>query len=287
MKKFVLISIAFFMVTLLPQEKAEAQVLDGIYVKEHVPARRAASYKPLREADVMYSKRIWRLIDLHEKINHPLYYPTTPIGSRMSLIDLLLWGINTEGLAAYSSDDDRFTQPISRTQIEEQFGAVEKLITYQDENGNDISKTIKEEIRSSQVKQYLLKEEWFFDKQHSIMDVRIIGMSPIRFYTPDAGGEEIDAAALQERRSMVFWIYFPEARRVLANHEVFNENNDAERRTFDDIFFKRKFSSYITQESNVLDDRRIAEYSIGMKSLMEAETIKKRMKDYEQDLWNY
>ncbi len=282
MKKLLLIPIACLLMVLMPSKQVDAQVLDGIYVKEHVPARKPVGYKFLREADVMWSKRIWRMVDLHEKINHPLYYPTTPIGDRLSLIDLFLWGIKTEGLAAYSDEDDRFTQPIGRTQIEQKFGAVEKTITYQDENGNDISKTIKEEVTSSQVKQYILKEEWFFDKQHSYMDVRIIGVSPVRFYTPD---DEI--GGMEERRTKVFWIYFPDARRILANHEVYNQNNDVATLTYDDIFFKRKFGSYIIQEANVQDDRGIRDYSIGMQSLREAERIKKRMSDYEQDLWHY
>ena len=62
---------------------------DGVYVKENTRTRRAIPYTHLREADVMWSKRIWRVIDLREKINHPLYYPTTPILDRKSLYDVI------------------------------------------------------------------------------------------------------------------------------------------------------------------------------------------------------
>jgi hypothetical protein len=86
---------------------------------------------------------------------------------------------------------------------------------------------------------------------------------------------------------MAFGIYFPEVRRILADHEVFNNNNDAERRTFDDIFFKRYFNSFIVKVSNVYDDRSIQEYSLGIQSLLEAEALKKQITDYEQDLWEY
>lgn len=284
MKKYLVIPVIMLALLLTDNKTVNAQVLDGIYVKEHVPARKPAPYKFLREGDVMWTKRIWRVIDLREKINHPLYYPKTRIGDRMSLIDLMLWGINTEGITPYSVDDDRFTQPITRSQIEVAFGAVEETISYTDENGNEVTKKIKQEINSSEIKQYILKEDWFFDRQHSIMDVRIIGICPVRFYTKE------DQAAVGEaevRISPVFWIYFPEARRIFANHEVFNEFNDAERRTFDDVFFKRKFNSYIMRETNVHDDRGIAEYTMGIQSLLEAERIKKRITDYEQDLWNY
>jgi len=284
MKKYILVSVLVaFMCT--NNTETTAQVLDGIYVKEHVPARKQIPYKFLREGDVMWSKRVWRVIDLNEKINHPLYYPTTRIGDRMSLIDLMLWGINTEGITPYATEDDRFTQPITRAQIDVAFGAGPQTITYKNESGEDVEQEINNEINSSQIKQYILKEDWFFDRQHSIMDVRIIGICPVRFFTKDdqaaAGGDA------EQRIVPVFWIYFPEARRILANHEVFNENNDAERRTYDDIFFKRKFNSFIVRETNVHDDREISKYSVGLQSLLKGEEIKQVITDYEQDLWNY
>lgn len=285
MKKLLIVSFILFAFVFVSETNVNAQVLDGIYEKENVPSRRPAPYKFLRESDVMWQKRIWRVIDYREKINHKLYYPTTRIGDRMSLIDLLLWGINTEGLTAYGTDDDRFTQPITRTQIEEAFGATEQTIEYQDENGNMVSQKIKNEIVSSDIKQLLLKEDWYFDKQHSMMEVRIIGICPIRFYTKD---DEMGVDGEAEiRKSPVFWIYFPEARRILANHEVFNEYNDSERRTFDDIFFKRFFNSFIIRETNVYDDRGIQDYSLGIQTLLEAEKIKKKIADIEQDLWEY
>jgi gliding motility associated protien GldN len=287
MKKLLLLPVLWIVCLLLVGSNVNGQVLDGIYAKEHVPSRKPIPYKFLREADVMWTKRVWRVIDLREKINHALYYPTARIGDRMSLIDLLLWGINTEGLTAYNTDNDQFSQPLGRAQIETNFGAVEKPITYTDENGVEQTKTIKGEIVSSEIKQYWLKEDWFFDRQHSSMDVRIVGISPIRFYVKDDQGGTDAGLEPDMRKAMVFWIYFPEARRILANHEVFNEFNDAERRTYDDIFFKRKFNSYIIKISNVYDDRAISEYSLGIQSLLESETLKKTIADYEQDLWEY
>ena len=281
MKQYILISVIFAALFLTANIKSDAQVLDGIYVKEHVPARKPIPYKYLREADVMWSKRIWRIIDLREKINQPLYFPTSRIGDRMSLIDLLIWGIETEGLTPYSPDDDRFTQPIGMTQIDVAFGAGQKSNTYIDENGVEQEAIIVEEKTTSEVKQYIVKEDWFFDKQYSTMGVRIIGLCPVRFYVKD------DMPDGETRRAQVFWIYFPEARRILANHEVFNEFNDAERRTFDDIFFKRKFNSFIVRETNVYDDRGIGEYTRGEESILEGEKIKRKITDYEQDLWNY
>ncbi len=281
MKKLFLIPV--ILVGLLFQfGTAEAQVLDDINVPDHIPNRKPIPYKFLRESDVMYKKCVWRVIDLREKINLNLYYPTTKINDRYSLIDLLIYGINQEGITPYNTDDDRFSQSMSRAQIEEVFGAGEKSQTYIDENGDEQVQTYHQDINTSEVKQYWLKEYWFFDNQHSTMDVRILGLCPIRFFIKDSDGEDAEP-----RKSQVFWVYFPDVRRILANHEVFNNNNDAERRTFDDIFFKRYFSSFIVKVSNVYDDRAISEYSMGIQSLLEADKFKNQINDYEQDLWEY
>ena len=277
---FILICSLFVVVKTTP---VKAQVLDGVYEKEHVPSRRPVHYYNLRESDVMWKKRIWRIIDLREKINHPLYFPTERIGDRMSLINLLLWGINNEGITPYETIDDRFLVPMTRAQIDEAFDAGETVTMIQDaETGELTEQTITKEKNFSEIKQYMLKEDWFFDNQRSVMDARIIGICPIRLYYKE---EDIDQTELQKKK--VFWIYFPEARRILANHEVFNPFNDAERKTFDDIFFKRLFNSYTSQESNVYDDRTIDEFSVGLEALQEAEKIRYELFKMEVDLWAY
>ncbi|NOZ46798.1 MAG: gliding motility protein GldN [Chlorobi bacterium] len=284
MKKFVIFILISSLFIVVKTKSTNAQVLDGVYDKEHIPSRKPVKYYNLREADVMWKKRIWRIIDLREKINQPLYFPTEKIGDRMSLIDLLLWGINNEGITPYEAKyDDRFLVPMTRAQIDEAFGAGSKTVTIQDaETGEMVEKTEQIEKNTSEVKQYMLKEDWFFDNQRSVMDVRILGICPIREYYND---DDIDQTDMQ--RSKVFWIYFPEARRILANHEVFNPFNDAERKTFDDIFFKRMFNSYTSAESNVYNNRTITEYNVGLNALLEAQKIKNDLFKMEVDLWEY
>ena len=91
-------------------------VLDGVYVQEHIPTKRVIQYPHLREADVMWSKRVWRTIDLREKINHPLYYPEEPLADRMSLFDVIRYGVFEEGsLTIYdltADFDDKFRFPV-------------------------------------------------------------------------------------------------------------------------------------------------------------------------------
>ena len=283
MKKVLVFSLLFVVIGITNPTTIKAQVLDGIYEKEHAPSRKPVPYTNLREADVMWSTTMWRLIDLREKINHPLYYPSEDINDRMSMINLLLWGVNNEGITPYDPVDDRFTAPMTRADIDAKFDALDDTIMTPDPvTGEMVQQVIEGDKTTSQVKKYLLKEVWFYDKQKSVMEVRIVGICPIRVYVKGDG-----AQADETRESKVFWIYFPEARRVLANHEVFNRFNDAERKTFDDIFFKRRFNSFIVQESNVYEDRLVADYRIGLQALLEAEKIKDKIFKFEHDLWEF
>ncbi len=271
-------------------QKKESLVLDGIYVREAVPQRIPVPYPYLREADMMFTKRVWRIIDLREKINHPLYYPTIRLQDRISFVQRLVDAIKYNEISAYDpTPDDEFTTLLSYNQVLTNLDALDKTKIQQSLiTGLDTTVTIKGDINWKQIKELWVKEEWFFDKKHSTMQVRIIGICPIRhFYrTLQTGGDEEVAGELIRQR--LFWIDFREARKVLANTAVFNDFNDAQRITFDDLFFKRRFSSYITQESNVYDNRRIQEYTYGgVPNMQESDRIKNDLFTLEHDLWEY
>ncbi len=282
MKKIVLILLIFIGYSTAEVVMSQ-NVMDGLYPKEHVPNRKPIPFAHIREADVMWAKKIWRIIDLREKMNLTLYYPVTPMDDRHSLIDLLLYGIKYEGLTAYSANDDEFKITMTNEQVEVEMGAINDTSMVRNaDTGIDEERIIGGEIRSEEIKQILLKEIWFFDRNYSRMDVRIIGICPIREYeNSDSNGES------QVRKKQVFWIYYPEARDLFASHEVFNPKNDAQRRTFDDIFIKRYFGSYIIKESNVYSNRRIEDYTAGMDAMMESEKIKNSIFTKEQDMWEF
>ena len=133
-------------------------------------------------------------------------------------------------------------------------------------------------IKGSDIVQYRLKEDWFFDNERSVMDVRIIGMAPV-IYNRDMNG---NITGLKE----LFWLYFPECRYVFQNFFVQSRHNDSQRMSFDDLFWKRMFQSFIYKESN-LYDREIDSYKAGVDALLEAERIKEKISIFEHDLWSF
>ena len=278
----VLGSLAFFMPV-----KAQQDFLPEVYTREHIRNKQPVPYSYVREADVVWAKDIFRIIDLRQKQNLELYYPMKAIGDRMSLVGLLLYGIDNEGIRAFSTADPRneFVVQMTKDDIDEAFGAGVDTLKVPDVNTGLLTDVIIESERKvDEVKQIMLKEKWFFDKNHSVMKVQIVGICPIRVYAQKDDQDMPTDIILRQR---VFWVYFPEVRPILANHEIFNRNNDAQRISFDDYFWQRRFDSYIVAESNVYDNRWISSYTLGMDSQLEAEKVKQWLFEMEHDLWEY
>ena len=262
---------------------ANSQIINGAYKRSDTFQKKPMPLPTVREADVFWSKMVWRIIDLREKINQPLYYPTTDVEGLTSLAALLLKGIETGQLTAYDArNDDDFKTPLTLAEVKESFGAEVRTREVRNfETGEMELRTIEGEIRLDEVKQLMIKEEWYFDKQNSRLQVRIIGICPIQeFYRDDVPDSPV-------QRRKVFWIYYPEARALLASNEVFNPYNDSRRMSFDDVFVKRYFNSYIVQESNVHNNRLISQYLAGKNAMLESKRIEDKIFNFEQDLWEY
>lgn len=298
MKKLILLLVAtiFTYVGVNAQDVLTTEQMNSVYKKEKHHEKKVQHYAPLRQADVMWSRKVWREIDLRQKINHPFYYPenngivgAAVTGDRKSLIDVIYSAIKEGSITAYGNAvyDDEMRVPMTQQEINSVGGAKEEIIEVTDWDAVALgadpedAKTTRTNIvpfNRNTVKKWRLKEEWFFDKQRSVMDVRIIGIHPI---VEKQNAETGDMELLQ-----TFWVYYPEARFVFANNEVFNRTNDSERRTFEDIFWKRQFASRIVKVSNVYD-RDIANYRSGIDALLESEKLKEEIFNVEHDLWSY
>jgi gliding motility associated protien GldN len=272
--------------------------LNGIYVKERDKNRKPVPYPPLREADVMWSKTVVRKIDLREKMNLPLFYPLDSIGDRKSLIMVLLDAIKSSEITAYDAatmiSGREFQKPMAWNDIQAALGGgIDSNYVTDPETGEQVLRVVDKKIDFGEVKSYFVKEIWYFDRKYSSLQVRIIGLCPQREYFKNASNTlgveesdmEEDEANLVYKR--LFWVHFAEARPIFARNIVYNTRNDAEYRTFDDLFFSRYFASYIFQESNVYEDRNINDYALGINALLEGQKITETIRNFEDDLWEY
>jgi len=265
------------------QKRTDAQIVNGAFKQNDIYAKKPMPLVSVREADVFWSKTLWRVIDLREKMNLPLYYPTYEMADRVNLINLLLQGVENGQITPYDAQaDDDFKIPMSYAQVKERFGAqarTETKINF--DTGEPEAVTVSGDIRANEIKQYMIKEQWYFDKQTSTMNVRILGICPVREYLRegDTSGEV--------QRQKIFWVYYPEARPLLATNLVLNPYNEARQNSFDDLFIKRMFSSYIIKESNVYNNRDISAYLQGKDAMLQSKKIEDEIFNFEQDLWEY
>jgi len=253
---------------------------DGIYDKENSTNRRFIPYTHLREGDVNWEKRVWRRLDMREKQNQQLYYPTEAVTSRISLMQLILKYILNGQIIAFV--DEEFLQPYELSAIRNKIVIQGDTVDVEEflPDGSSVMVRKPGVVDSTWIYGNFtsldLKEDWFFDKQKSVLEVRILAMG---FNALKPGKEDIGEFNM-------FYTYFPACRPFFAKHEVYNAKNDAERRTFEDIFWKRQFSSVATKETNVYD-RSIERYSKGIDALLESDRIKNDIFKWEHDLWHF
>ena len=244
--------------------------------------KKPVPYAYVREADVMWSKWIWRTLDLREKINEPLYYPLDEDLCQNSLWEVIKRSVMEGKIIAYGKPafDDEFNYPLTISEAKSIIYLFDTIQTT-DPNTNITEDTvIKSELKPEHIKRYWVKEDWFFDKERSVMEVRIVGICPLM--------EKVDKSTGDFRGySPLFWLYYNECRPVFASEPVlWWKANTAAKPSLDDIFEKRIFSSFIHKESNVYN-RSIIEYQQGMGALLESEKIKEEIFNFEHDLWHY
>lgn len=304
-------------------------IIDGVFIQEHIPTKRMIPYEYVREADVIWSKRVWEYIDLREKINLSMYYPLDEITSYGWVRNATRWSLWTVirqhvlngdlrvfspynpasfGLGAIDGDQLKYPidpQPGMNFYTDSAFRAnmiyylgylgPQSDIPLTDEYGDPKTKTEADGTVSyvypprdtlwyvsQDVIQYRLKEDWFFDKERSVLDIRIIAIAPVVYNVEvDPNGNK-SISGMKE----LFWLYFPHCRFVFNNYFVYNDKNDAQWMSYDDLFWKRRFSSVMYKESNTYD-RNIESYRTGLDALYEAEEIKNEIRNIEHDVWSF
>lgn len=286
MKKLFVI-IGFLGILSLSVSEASAQYItdqsfvDGIYVENATGVKEPMPLPTIREADVMWKKTIWREIDFNQKINQGFYFPIIPHQNWQNLITVLMNGLKSGEITAYADEitsTGELINPISHNKIVENTtlrGTTKRL---NDETGELEDVAYEEQLKSEDVTRCRVKEIWYFDKQRSQMMVRIIAICPVRL-ADDGNGNMVTEP--------LFWVPYNDAtRRLLAKSPYFNRHNSAAQLSYDEVFIKRMFDSYIYREENMYD-RNIKDYAKGVEALNESEQIKQSIIDFEQQLWEY
>lgn len=268
-KSFVLIVIC---VMILSTVGAQEAPIDGLVAKQTMSEKRLLPYVPLREADIMWSKKVTRVIDTREKINLSFRYPEMP------LFTVLEEGIETGELTAYSGENDQFKELLDLEQLKSIMYKSDTVEVYNHDTGNMDMVVVTDELNPEDIMRYRVKEVWYFDKNEAQMKVRILGIAPMLEVRDELGNFKYELP--------LFWVYYPHAREYLSGQAVFLTGNDEEVLSWEDWLEMRRFSSYITKESNV-HDRKLEAYVSGVDLLMTGQKIHTEIFNKEQDMWAY
>jgi gliding motility associated protien GldN len=264
--------------SLRPDEAVETSVLRD---------RSPLAYEHIRADDAVYRHRIWREIDTREKFNHTFNYAADADNGNQRFISIILSALqdSTKEITAFNSLDDRFTTPLTKSEIAKQVVGDEIDVPDYDSLGNLIgTKKKRNEVNFDSFYKYHIKEEVIFDKESSRLFWRILGIAPVK--------NVITATGVDLGPTELFWIYYPDIRPVLATYEVFNGKNFGGRMSWEELFESRMFSGRIIKSSyDNPRDFKIDQFP-GMKEngilqLFEGENIKEKIFTYEQDLWSY
>ena len=266
---------------------------NDFYQKGIVVGKRAMPYPSVRENDVIWESVIWREIDYNEKFNQFFYFPKNAEQStqgRISLVNLIMRGVRNGEIPVYE-DDDMEKELDLNDAIIQLAGApytVEEEIV--DEYGNPVYDDETDEIKkrtvtktrsfdSTSAVKIKLKEKWYIDKQDTRQKVRIVGLS---FYY------QKENAAGERNSTWSWWIPMDDmrVRQVLVNANAYDENNDVVERSYDDVFIKRYFDSYVIRTSNI-PNRAISEYMADLDAVLESQRLEDEIYNIESDMWEY
>lgn len=257
---------------------------DNAYDKSSLTSRTPLPYENLRWDDALYSEKVWRELDLREKINQVFRYEAKDDNGSQMFVDILLKAVTSGDVTAF--DDDRFTSPLTVTDIQQKTaGRADTVAEY---DVKQIDKVIgyvvtRQSFDPKSVVKLRLKEEWVFDRESSRLFCRILGIGVLKTeYFPNTTKER--------GTSSLFWVYYPDLRATLAKAEVYNPKNMGQSRmTWEELFESRMFSSYIVKST--LDNpgnKNIRSYiKDPILALLEGDNIKEKIFNFEQDLWSY
>ena len=249
-------------------------------------------YGYVDDRDILWSKTIWETIDLDERVNFPLYYPTDTIdigADRRSLYDVLVKNIRNGKLEDVYVDS-YFTDKRKYEDLSSTLRKVDTLeYGYEQINaGEELSPeyVTERELSAADIEEYLIKGIWYFDKRQGELKYRLLGLAPV---APDVNFIDDESMDPSDAKVALFWVWYPAARQILHEAKVFNQRNSAQPISFDMLLNARRFNGVIYKEDNVHGDRKIDNYIAenALFQLLEAKRIKEVIRDREQDMWSY
>lgn len=264
-----------------------------------------------RSDDIVWSRTVYRIIDLRDKPNSRLYFPIKPNDRYKSLFRVILDATIQNGLKAYDKIDFDIQpnfdgMPIPQDSLKNRYvtcdwnsanntprisSIIEKdMLT----NQNKVNAYNYEDYASKQMK-FIIQEVIFFNKHYSKMFSKIVGIAPVYVFN-ETNVTNANMTGLKRtgesvwnflQSSVTCWYLFDELRPYLAKQYMIPNGNDTERLTFDEYFAQKLYSSYLLGDSNMFNRMLLQAYNQPDQILKEQKRIETELLNVEQDIWEY
>lgn len=173
----------------------------------------APAWQRIAEKDVLWKRIVWRTIDANEKDNE-LFFSSGVKSTVKPFINVIMRGIATGKVRAYSADNDQFTTQLTT---------------------DELQKIIPSNFDIKTITRYTVKEHSVYDNSQKKMQTRILGIAPMQ-ETVNAKGEKV--------YQPLFWAYYFDAADYFAGQTVANfVPNDG--LTWFDVLEQRTYKSTI------------------------------------------
>ena len=247
---------------------------------------RVMPWKTIRENDIAWYHRVWKVIPVREKANAPFMYLGDDFTNGGAFIEILNHAIRKGDITAYSAggNDDRFTTELRIEDFEKAVGGGwDTIPVYNNETEEYDDVVTLREFRIDRVTRYLVKEDIMFDRNSGRVQNRIVGIAPVI---------DVYEGGTYTYSQPLYWIYYPDAREVLGKYEVYNPKNLLKRMTWADYlegnyytFFVEKYSKNNPSGKSIKPSNDLINAKANPRAIREGERVMEDLLNQEVDMW--
>ena len=232
------------------------------------------------EADLQWTKVVYRILDLTKGKNPALYYPEEPNEDGQSMFFIIMRLLANNQISAYEYLDGRemFTDEykIKVAEMLDRFhvlfseakGSTEKNPKYAIEDAD---------IPGNEILSYFIIEKWEFDTRTNAMRSRVDALCPV-LHRDDGYGNVIPFP--------MFWVKLNDIRPYIAQQYIFtDDDNNLTKYNLDDFFKLNMYTGDIYKTKSLRNKTLMELYPDSVALQHARDSIEERLHRFDKNLW--
>ncbi|MBR5764354.1 MAG: gliding motility protein GldN [Bacteroidaceae bacterium] len=226
--------------------------------------------------DAMWSREVYRTLDLTKDENAALYYPVEPVNGRMNLFTLVFRLVTNNMVPAYDYrlDGNEVFTTDNKINVKE---LLDRYHIYYEEN-NGKFKIENADIPSNEVMSYFIKEVAFYDQHTGSYHKKVTAICPVLHRA-----DEFSSAPI---KYPLFWLNYKDLSTYLTRNPVMTSNlNNSATMSVDDYFSMNMYKGEVYKTTN-MQNRLIMQYcETDSARIAEEKRIDQQLVDFEKNIW--